>query len=136
MWSALGGICAGNNDGDPIAQWDVQAHRWLLTQNVFVSPYRVCVAISTTSDANGSYYLYQFPVVNSGFPDYPKWGVWTENYGETWNNFGPGGSGFQGPVFCAYNRTKLLAGDASAEQICHQYGISPNYEDSLLACRH
>ena len=38
-WSSLGGICAGNNDGDIIAQWDVQAHRWLLTQNVFIGGY-------------------------------------------------------------------------------------------------
>ncbi len=132
LWNNLGGTCKTNNDGDIIAQWDVQAHRWLLTQNVFVSPYAVCVAISTTSDANGTYYLYQFPVVSSGFPDYPKWGIWVNNYGETWNNFGPGGGGFVGPVFCAYNRTKLLAGDKTAEQICHQYTISPNYQDSLL----
>ncbi|MGH6877130.1 MAG: choice-of-anchor D domain-containing protein, partial [Rhizomicrobium sp.] len=127
LWSNLGGACASNNSGDPIAQWDVQAHRWLLTQNIFGGNYGVCVAISTTSDANGTYYLYQFPVVKNGFPDYPKWGIWTNNYGETWNNFGTGS--YVGPVFCAYNRTKLLAGDKSAEQICHQYSGS---EDSLL----
>ncbi len=130
LWNNLGGICAANNDGDIIAQWDVQAHRWLLTQNVFTGNYGVCVAISTSNDANGTYYLYQFPVVKNGFPDYPKWGVWVNNYGETWNNFGTGN--YVGPVFCAYNRTKMLAGDKSAEQICHQYTISPNYNDSLL----
>jgi hypothetical protein len=128
LWTNLGGLCAENNDGDIIAQWDVVAHRWLLTQNVF-GPYGVCVAISTSPDATGTYYLYQFPVVNNGFPDYPKWGIWTNNYGETWNNFGQGGSGFVGPVLCAYNRTKLLTGDQTAEQICHQYTSS---EDSLL----
>jgi hypothetical protein len=129
LWTNLGGICANNNDGDIIAQWDVVAHRWLLTQNVFSGTYGVCVAISTSNDATGTYYLYEFPVVNSGFPDYPKWGIWTANYGETWNNFGPGGSGFVGPVLCAYNRTKLLTGDQTAEQICHQY---TSHEDSLL----
>ena len=129
LWSSLGGICASNNDGDIIAQWDVQAHRWLLSQNIFTGSYGVCVAISTSPDATGTYYLYEFPVVNSGFPDYPKWGVWTANYGETWNNFGPGGSGFRGPVLCAYNRTKMLVGAQTAEQICHQYTAS---EDSLL----
>src|ERR1017187_6532907 len=134
LWSGLpGSLCADNNDGDIIAQWDVVAHRWLLTQNVFVSPYAVCVAISTTNDATGTYYLYQFSVPDSGFPDYPKWGVWVNNYGETWNDFGPGASGFLGPVFCAYNRTKMLAGDNTAEQICHFYSsVSPNFEDSLL----
>ncbi len=137
IWTNLGGTCATHNDGDIIAQWDVHAHRWILTQNDFngengyVPPYYVCLAISTTTAADGTYYLYQFPVVNNGFPDYPKWGVWVNNYGQTWNNFG-NNDGFVGPVFCAYNRTKLLAGDNTAEQICHQYGISPNYNDSLL----
>jgi hypothetical protein len=135
LWTTLGGACASENDGDIIAQWDVVAHRWLLAQNNFdfnnnlEPPYNVCVAISTSNDANGTYFLYSFPVVNNGFPDYPKWGIWTANYGQTWNNFGPGAGGFVGPVFCAYNRTKLLAGDQTAEQICHQYSGS---EDSLL----
>jgi hypothetical protein len=129
LWNSLGGVCASNNDGDIIAQWDAQAHRWLLTQNIFAGSYGVCVAISTSADATGSYYLYEYPVVNGGFPDYPKWGVWVNNYGETWNNFGPGAGGFVGPVLCAYNRTKMLAGDQTAEQICHQYTSS---EDSLL----
>jgi len=130
LWSNLGGICASNNDGDIIAQWDVQAHRWLLSQNVFTGTYGVCLAISETNDATGSYYLYEYPVVNSGFPDYPKWGAWPPyQWAETWNNFGPGAGGFVGPVMCIYNRTKLLVGDPSAEQICHQYTEN---EDSLL----
>jgi hypothetical protein len=129
LWIPLGGICAANNDGDIIAQWDVVAHRWLLTQNVFSGTFGVCVAISTSNDATGSYFLYEFPVVNNGFPDYPKWGAWVNDWAETWNNFGPGGGGFVGPVLCAYNRTKLLAGDHTAEQICHQY---ESIEDSLL----
>jgi hypothetical protein len=129
LWNSLGGVCAANNDGDIIAQWDRINHRWLLAQNVFVSPYAVCVAVSQTSDANGAYYLYQFPVVNKGFPDYPKWGKWPGDWGQTWNNFGPGGSGFVGPVFCVYNEAKLNSGDPSAEQVCHQYTKT---EDSLL----
>ena len=129
LWSSLGGPCAANNSGQPIVQWDVQAHRWLLSQNVLVAPYAVCVAVSTSADATGSYNLYQFPVLANGLPDYQKWGVWSTGYFQTWNNFGPSGSGFVGSVFCAYNRTKLLAGDPSAEQICHQY---PSSDDSLL----
>ena len=133
LWSKLGGICAANNDGDIIAQWDLAAHRWLLSQNVFAGSYGVCVAVSTTADATGTYFLYEFPVLSGGFPDYPKWGVWPTGYFETWNNFGPGGSGFVGPVLCAYHSAKLLAGDKTAEQICHQYpNTAPNYEDSLI----
>ncbi|MFY9675283.1 MAG: choice-of-anchor D domain-containing protein [Terriglobales bacterium] len=129
LWQGLSGspLCATQNDGDIIAQWDVTAHRWLLTQNVFASPYAVCVAISTTNDANGTYYLYQFGIPGNGFPDYPKWGIWPTDYGQSQNNFGTGN--FVGPLACIYNRAKLLAGDPSAEQICHQYTSS---EDSLL----
>ena len=129
LWSGLSGtpLCKEQNDGDIIAQWDVVAHRWLLTQNVFASPYAVCVAISTTPDANGTYYLYQFGIPGNGFPDYPKWGIWPTNYGQSQNNFGTGS--FIGPLACVYNRTKMLTGDPSAEQICHQYTAS---EDSLL----
>lgn len=132
LWNNLGGLCAANNDGDIIAQFDVHAHRWLLTQNVFNEPYGVCVAVSTSPDANGTYNLYEFSTPDGGFPDYPKWGVWTSNYAETWNDFGPGAANFVGPMFCAYNRTKMLAGDKTAEQICHLYSITPNYNDSLL----
>jgi hypothetical protein len=131
LWSGLSGspLCKTHNSGDPIVQWDVKAHRWLLTQNVFTSPYAVCVAISTTPDANGTYFLYQFSVPGNGFPDYPKWGIWPTDYGQAVNNFGPGGSGFVGPQVCVYNRKKLVRGDPTAEQICHQYS---NTEDSLL----
>jgi hypothetical protein len=131
LWSGLSGnpLCKSDNDGDIIAQWDVQAHRWFLTQNVFSSPYAVCMAISTSADANGTYFIYQFPVPGNGFPDYPKWGIWPTNYGQSVNNFGTNGGAFVGPQVCVYNRTKLLAGDPTAEQICHQYSSS---EDSLL----
>ena len=133
LWGNLGGICASNNDGDIIAQFDNVAHRWVLAQNVFTGNFGVCLAVSTTADATGTYYLYQFPVVNAGFPDYPKWGIWPTGYFETWNNFGPGGSGFVGPVLCAYNSAKLLVGDKTAEQICHQYpSTASEPEDSLL----
>ena len=131
LWSGLSGspLCKTQNAGDIIAQWDVKAHRWLLTQNVFTSPYAVCVAISTSPDANGTYFLYQFSVPGNGFPDYPKWGIWPTDYGQAVNNFGPGGSGFLGPQVCVYNRKKMLAGDPTAEQICHQYTAT---EDGLL----
>ena len=124
-----GSLCALNNSGDPIAQWDRVAHRWLLFQNVFVSPYAVCIAVSTSSDALGTYNVYQFGVPGNGFPDYPKWGIWPTGYFQAQNNFGPGGNGFVGPQICAYNSAKLLVGDSTAEQQCVQFALG---EDSLL----
>jgi len=113
LFNNLGGNCKLYNNGDIIAQWDVMAHRWLLTQNTFNgSPYYACVAISTSPDALGSYYLYAFSL-GTGFPDYPKWGTWPTGYFQTINNFGsPNGR------ICAYDRNKMLVGDSSAEQVC------------------
>jgi len=130
LWSSLGGNCAAYNDIDITAQWDVPAHRWLLSQPAYEGGYAICVAVSTSSDATGSYYLYEFPVVNGGFPDYPKWGNWPPNqWAQTWNNFGTYGNDWMGPVLCIYDRPKLLDGDRTAEQICHQYPIT---DTSLL----
>ena len=137
IWSSLGGVCANNNDGDIIAQWDRTAKRWLLAQNVFTHPYTACIAVSQTDNALGAYYLYAFSL-GTGFPDYPKYGVWPSGYFETMNNFGTSGSQFVGAEVCAYNNAKLLVGDQSAEQICFQltpndYSLLPADQDSNIA---
>ena len=125
LWSSLGGECANNNDSDPIAQFDKAHHRWLLTQNVFhlhsgsQPPYYACVAVSTSPDALGSYYMYQFPLGNH-FPDYPKWAVWSNGYYQSQNDFSAGGQQYIAPKFCAYNDAKLRVGDNTAEQICFE----------------
>jgi hypothetical protein len=129
-----GTACANNNAGDILADFDQKADRWFLSQNVFSSPYEVCIAISDTNDATGTWHVWQFPVPGSGFPDYPKIGIWptsgvNNGYYQAQNNFGPGGSGFRGPQICAYDRAGLLAGHASPTQICFQLSSS---EDSLL----
>jgi hypothetical protein len=86
-----------------------------------------CVAVSTTSDATGSYYRYAFPQSN-GFPDYPKWGIWTDAYYQHNNAFG-GPNGF-GSEPCAYERAKMLKGNPSARQICF---FAPTvFDDSML----
>jgi len=127
FWSGFGGGCQNSNSGDPVIQWDKLAHRWLAVQNVFSSPYLTCIAVSTTPDATGTYYRFSYP--QPGFPDYPKWGIWPDAYYQSQNNFGAGGSSFQGAYACAYDRAKLLAGDSSAKQVCFQSGT---FDDSLL----
>jgi hypothetical protein len=127
FWSGFGGPCQTSNSGDIIPQWDKVAHRWFMTQNVFSSPYMTCIAISTTPDATGTYFRFAYP--QPGFPDYPKWGLWPDAYYQSQNNFGPSGSGFVGAYVCAYDRTKLLAGNSTAQQICFQ---ASSFDDSLL----
>ena len=115
FWAGFGGPCETQNDGDIIAQWDKVAHRWLMAQNVFSAPYMTCVAVSTTPDATGTFFRYAFPQSN-GFPDYPKWGVWTDAYYQHNNVFG-GPNGF-GSEPCAYDRPSMLKGNPKAKQIC------------------
>lgn len=112
--------CAVNNDGDPIAQYDKLANRWVLTQFSVTGgpPFYQCVAVSTTSDATGTYNVYAFQEPN--FNDYPKLGVWPDGYYVTFNMFG---TFFVGARACALQRSAMLAG-ATALQVCFQLSSS------------
>jgi hypothetical protein len=121
LWSGFGGGCQNNNDGDPIVIYDKQAQRWVFSQfSVSTTPYLQCIAVSTTSDATGTYNRYSFQYSN--FDDYPKMSVWPDAYYETFNMFA-GGTTFVGSDACAYNRSAMLAGTA-ATQVCFQQGTS------------
>jgi hypothetical protein len=128
-WYGWDENCGLTNAGDPIVQWDAVAHRWLLTQNTYyLNPNYACVAVSTTSDAMGSYYLYAFPLDNQ-FAHYPHWGVWPSGYFATmlipdsdWHT-----------KVCAFNRSKILVGDATAEEICFELLDDGDNSDLLPA---
>src|SRR3984893_5132885 len=120
LWSGFGGGCQSNNDGDPIVLYDKAAQRWVFSQfSVSTTPYLQCIAVSTTSDATGTYNRYSFQYGN--FDDYPKMGVWSDGYYETFNMFN--GNTFVGADACSYNRAAMLAGSA-ATQVCFQQGSS------------
>jgi hypothetical protein len=120
LWSGFGGGCQSNNDGDPIVLYDKLANRWVMSQfSVSTTPYLQCIAVSTTSDATGTWNRYSFQYTN--FDDYPKMGVWSDGYYETFNMFN--GNTFVGADACAYNRTAMLNGQ-SATQICFQQSSS------------
>ena len=122
LWAGFGGGCETNNDGDPIVQYDKLANRWVFTQfSVSTTPFLQCVAVSTTSDATGTYNRYSFNYGNE-FPDYPKLGVWPDAYYVTYNIF-TNGQTFAGPKVCAWDRTRMLAG-AAATQVCFQLGTT------------
>jgi Domain of unknown function (DUF5979)/Fibronectin type III domain len=125
IWAGFaggGGGCQTNNDGDPIVQYDKLANRWILTQfSVSTTPYLQCIAVSTTSDATGTYNRYAF--TEPYFNDYPKLGVWPDGYYLTFNMFN--GNSFAGARACALDRTKMLTGDPAATQQCFQ--LSPSY---------
>jgi hypothetical protein len=128
LWNGFNGGCEANNDGDPIVQYDKMANRWILSQfSVSTLPYTECVAVSTTSDATGSYYRYAFSFGNTDFPDYPKLGVWPDAYYMSFNMYQTGSS-FIGASACALDRDAMLAGSA-ASIVCFQ---EPSTVASLL----
>ncbi|HEX4770694.1 MAG TPA: hypothetical protein VH351_07685 [Bryobacteraceae bacterium] len=129
--------CAVNNDGDPIAQYDKAAGRWVMTQfsvtNGSSQGFYQCVAVSDTSDATGAYSVYAFKEPN--FNDYPKLGVWPDAYYVTFNIFS--GNSFVGSRACALNRSAMLAGQP-ATQVCFQESSSvasllPSDLDGMIA---
>jgi hypothetical protein len=115
LWSGFGGGCQNNNDGDPIVLWDKAAQRWVFTQfSVSTTPYLQCVAVSTTADATGTYNRYSFSYGNL-FNDYGKMGVWPDGYYIAYNMFNTNNS-FAGGEVCAFDRAKMLAGQAATQQ--------------------
>lgn len=123
LWSGFGGACQANNDGDPIAQYDKIAQRWVMTQfSVSTTPYLQCVAVSQTSDATGAYNRYSFSYGTTQFNDYPKLGVWPDGYYTTYNIFN-NGSTFAGAKLCAFDRASMLSGAAATQQ-CFQLSSS------------
>ena len=110
--------------GDPIVLYDQTTDRWLLSQFTTrgldpatpTAPFYNCVAISTSGDPTGSYYRYAFITqedVDGGFyfPDYPKYGVWSNSYLMTTRDFGLV-DGYGISVY-ALEKNKMVNGEAN-----------------------
>jgi hypothetical protein len=120
LFGPLGGICSTRNDGDPIIQYDQLADRWMISQFCTANdpfPHQM-MAISTTPDPTGSYYLYDFMMPNVHFPDYPHYGVWPDGYYMTANVFNnTAATAFVGAGSYAFDRQRMLVGDSTASMI-------------------
>ena len=89
LWSGFPVSDCTDPSGDPVVLYDQFMDRWILSQFTTAGPeYFNCVAISTTGDPTGSYYRYAFST-GLNFPDYPKYGNWTDSYVITTREFGP-----------------------------------------------
>ena len=130
LFQSLGGLCAADNDGDPVVLYDQAADRWFVSQFAVTNPdpnYHQCVAVSQNGDPTGSYFTYDFTY--PAFNDYGKAGVWTDAYYFTYNMFA-GGTTFAGAKICAFDRARMLTG-ASATQQC--FDTSTSYGGVLAA---
>ncbi|MGI8735416.1 MAG: hypothetical protein ACR2LM_19190, partial [Pyrinomonadaceae bacterium] len=110
IWAGFNGPCETAGAGDPVVLYDQLANRWVISQFAGTSiPTDECVAVSTTSDATGSYNRYGFHL-GSNFFDYPHLGVWPDAYYMSMNVFNSTGTAFLGPQPFAFDRTRMLAG--------------------------
>ncbi len=117
LWASFPDDCATNNDGEPIVLYDKIANRWVFAQaSVSTNPSLECVAVSTSSDATGTFNLYSFsdPGV---IIDYAKLGLWTDAYYAAYNTYDPDTQAFLGANICAYDSLSMQSG-LSATQIC------------------
>jgi len=108
IWTGFSGPCETAGDGDPVVLYDQLANRWVVSQFAGAGvPTDECVAVSTTSDATGSYNRYGFHL-GSNFFDYPHLSVWPDGYYMAMNVFNSSGTAFLGPQPFAFDRAKML----------------------------
>jgi hypothetical protein len=120
LWAGFPVEDCTDPSGDPIVVYDQFVDRWLLTQFTTRGlddpslPFYNCVAISTTGDPTGSYYRYAF-TTGLNFPDYPKYGVWTDSYVITTREFGP--TVEYGIGVYALEKNKMVNGQPNARMV-------------------
>jgi hypothetical protein len=129
LWAGFGGSCQTTNDGDPIVLYDHLADRWMLTQfalpNFPSGPFFQCIAVSKTGDPLGAYHRYQFLYSNTKLNDYPKFGVWPDAYYMTANQFNQGTLAPSGQGVVAFERDKMLAGEAAQMVYFDLFPVDP-----------
>jgi hypothetical protein len=118
LWSGFAVPDCTDPSGDPVVLYDQITDRWILSQFTTSGlddpskPFWNCVAVSTTSDPTGSYYRYAFETKNfQFFPDYPKYGNWTDAYVLTTREFGP--TVEYGIGVYALEKNKMVNGEAA-----------------------
>ena len=119
LWTGFGGACETQNSGDPIVLHDQFADRWLITQFTATAvggQFFNCVAISQTPDPTGAYFRYAF-TTGPNFPDYPKYGVWTDAYVISTREFAGSGGPFAGVGAYAVSRSQMIAGNPTPTMI-------------------
>jgi hypothetical protein len=108
-----------HNDGDAVVIYDDQADRWLFSQFSLPSypagPFYQEIAVSVTGDPTGSWYRWEYTFTN--MDDYPKFGVWGDGYYMSAHLFTANSGNYAGIMACAYNRTQMLAGNASPTMV-------------------
>jgi hypothetical protein len=127
LFSTFGGSCATTSItsiGDGTVTYDQLANVWVLSFHAVPTggPYLNCVAVSTSSDATGTYNLYAFALTQM-YPDKPRVGVWPDAYYVSQDVLNPSTLVFVRSQACALERSQMLTG-GFAFSICFQGSIS------------
>ncbi|MGH9475490.1 MAG: hypothetical protein ACRD1C_04080 [Terriglobales bacterium] len=125
VFAGSGGRCASTNSGDAVVRYDQLAQRWLIVMPIFSRPsgqpagaFGMCYAVSTTTDALGTYHRYEFR--RSYFPDYPRPAVWPDGYYVPTSS----GDGVIQKMDCVADRARMLRGEDATEQCVLIDGVS------------
>lgn len=125
IFEGFKGRCATTNNGDAVVRYDQLAHRWLFVMPIFSRPqgqpngdYGMCYAVSTSTNALGTYYRYEFQ--RPYFPDYPRPAVWPDGYYVPTSS----GDGVIQKMDCIAQRARMLKGEPAQEQCVLIDGVS------------
>jgi hypothetical protein len=131
LWQSLGAPCSTASELDETAQYDKLANVWVMMMPQYTNPPDLCIAVSQTSDATGSWNLYEFEIPQNTtvcdctpMPDYPKLGVWPDGYyvayAQAFNLV------YEGPAACALDSAAMQSGAAATMQCFENNGSSNN----------
>ena len=136
VWAGFTGVCETRGFGDVIALYDKMANRWLISEFAGPGsfPTHECIAVSTTSDATGTYSRYDFDLTPFGtnFYDYPKLGSWPDAYYMAMNVFNSSGTAYLGTEPFAFDRTRMLSGLSATVISPGLVGAPANNEDPVM----
>lgn len=113
LWNGFSIPDCTDLSGDPVVLYDKDDDRWLLSQFTTRGPtFYNCVAVSTTGDPTGTYFRYAF---SSGtfFPDYPKYGTWSNSFLLTSRDFGS----TYGISVYALDKDAMVSGEPDARSV-------------------
>lgn len=117
IWASFGGSCATGGAGDAVVLYDKVADRWVISQFASATGGKAateqCFAVSTTSDATGSYYRYAFHL-GANFIDSPHLSIRPDGYLMGDSVYNESGTERLGSQFFMFDRTAMLAGAASS----------------------
>jgi len=117
LWAGFGGVCQAGDTfrpAWPMVLYDHLANRWVIARSRTPSGVATdaCIAVSTTSDATGSYYRYGFVLGTNNFY-LPQLSLWPDGYYMSTEVYNPSLTAFLGPQPFAFDRAKMLNGQSA-----------------------